>query len=80
LAAFSSTLALDRVRSSGASLVLAVASEKVSSTLPPCGSVAVTLTSRLPTSSLPGVPAKVRVAASKLSQAGSAEPSASVAE
>ena len=42
-------------------------------------SVAVTRTVIAPTSPLAGVPEKVRVAASKLSQAGSAEPSARVA-
>ena len=42
-------------------------------------SVAVTRMVRLPTSPFPGVPEKVFVAGSKLSQAGSAEPSARVA-
>ena len=42
-------------------------------------SVAVTRMLRLPTSLLAGVPEKVRVDGLKLSQVGSAEPSASVA-
>ncbi len=42
-------------------------------------SIAVTRRLRVPTSLLPGVPEKVRVAGLKLSQPGSAEPSACVA-
>ena len=45
----------------------------------PPRSVAVALTLSVPTSAAVGVPLKVRVAALKLSQAGSGEPSAAVA-
>ena len=63
----------------GASLTLVTVRLKVVLTLLLVVSVAVTLMLRLPTSALPGVPEKVPVAALKLSQAGSAEPSASSA-
>jgi hypothetical protein len=53
---------------------------KVSDTLAPRRSVAVTLARKLPTSPLTGTPENRRVAGSKVSQAGSAEPSESVAE
>jgi hypothetical protein len=56
-----------------------MASTKSSLTLAPAPSVAVTRTVTLPTSPFPGVPEKLRVVTSKLSQPGSAEPSASVA-
>ena len=45
----------------------------------PPRSVAETLTPSVPTSAAAGVPLNVRVAALKVSQAGSAEPSAAVA-
>ena len=55
----------------GASLVLVTVMVKVSDTVPPLPSLAVTVTLTGPTSPLAGVPLKVRVLASKLSQAGS---------
>ena len=56
----------------GASLVLATVRWKVSSTDAAVAVVAVTLTEIVPTSPFAGVPEKVRVAALKVSQAGSA--------
>ena len=73
------TDALSKLRSCGASLLFAVVSVNTSSTLDPCGSVAVTRTSSDPTSPFSGVPEKVRVEASNDSHPGSADPSASVA-
>ena len=52
---------------------------KVSLTEPPLPSLAVTFTETVSTSAACGVPEKVRVAALKLSHAGSAVSSASVA-
>ena len=52
---------------------------KVSLAARPPRSVAETLTPSVPTSAAVGVPLNVRVAALKVSQAGSAEPSAAVA-
>ena len=63
----------------GASLVLATVSTKSSATEMPLPSVAVTFTLTRPTSPFAGVPEKVRVVALKLSQVGSAVPSARVA-
>ena len=62
--------------STGRSLALATSSAKVSSPCSPEPSVAITRMASSPTSALVGVPLKVRVVASKLSQPGSAEPSA----
>ena len=53
---------------------------KISLTFAPTLSVAVTLTFRLPTLSLVGVPEKVRVVALKLNQLGKALPFSKVAE
>ena len=78
-AAFSSTVFADSAMSVGASLVLVTVSVKLSSTDRLPRSAALTLTLIVPTSPLAGVPLKVRVAALKLSQVGSALPSASVA-
>src|SRR3990170_3424039 len=64
----------------GASLMLAMLIVKFWEALAPDVSVAVTRISRLPTSPLSGVPEKVLVAGSKLSQAGSGLPSARLAE
>ena len=64
----------------GASLVLLTVSSKVSLTVPPLPSSAVTAILKIPTSSLVGVPLKVAVLALKLSQLGKGEPSARVAE
>ena len=64
----------------GASLVLAATMLKVSLTEPPLPSSAVTSMFSVPTSPLSGVPLKVRVAASKLSQAGSNPPPVRSAE
>ena len=58
----------------GASLVLATAMLKVLVTEPPLPSSAATSMLTVPTSPLVGVPLKVRVAASKFSQLGSATP------
>ena len=63
----------------GASLTLATDMLKVPLPTLTAVSVAMTLTSTLPTCGSPGVPVKVRVAALKLSQAGKADPSARVA-
>ena len=63
----------------GASLVLVTVILNVSVTVALPGSVAVTLTAMTPTSPLTGVPLNVRVAASKLSQAGNALPFDNVA-
>ncbi len=63
----------------GASLTALTTMSKVSLTLPPLPSLAITSMLSVPTLALPGVPLKVRVAASKLSQAGSAPPPASCA-
>ena len=71
-----SAIALARV---GASLVLATTMSNTSDTAAFAPSVAVTFTLSVPTSALTGVPLKVRVAASKASQEGSAAPSAVVA-
>jgi hypothetical protein len=64
---------------SGLSLVLAIARIKISCAVAPEPSAAITLIFRLPTSLFSGVPLKVPVVASKDSQDGRAEPSASVA-
>ena len=66
------------VASTGASLTLVIVRLKAVLT-EASPSLAVTLMLRLPTSPLAGVPEKVPVAVLKLSQLGSAEPSASVA-
>ena len=63
----------------GASLALPTASVKLPLACAPAPSVAVTLMSIAPTSPLAGMPLKVRVAALKDSQPGSAVPSAFVA-
>ena len=63
----------------GASLVLAIVMSKVVDTAALALSVAVTLTVSRPTSSLAGVPEKVRVEGLKPSQDGSGLPLASVA-
>ncbi len=63
------------VTSSGGSFVPSTSRPKTSATAVPAPSVAVTRTSRVPTSSLPGVPAKPAAAGSKASQAGSGLPS-----
>ena len=63
----------------GKSLVLATTMSKVSLTVPPWPSLAVTFTCRVPTSAFSGVPLNLRVVASKLSQLGNAEPSSNVA-
>jgi len=63
----------------GASLMFSTVSANVLLMLAPAASVAVTLTEIVPTSPFAGVPVKVRVVASKLSQAGRALPFASVA-
>ena len=52
---------------------------KVSEAVPPLPSLVVTFTDSVPTSAAAGVPEKVRVAASKLSQSGKAAASACVA-
>ena len=59
----------------GVSFTLATVTSKLSLTLKPAASVAVTLRLTGPTSAFSGVPLKVRVAASKLSHCGNAEPS-----
>src|SRR5258705_13888650 len=64
----------------GASLVLLTVTVKSWDAVAPAVSVAVTRISRLPTSPLSGVPEKVLVAGSKLSQAGSGLPLARVAD
>ncbi|MOA68894.1 hypothetical protein D3C78_1967500 [compost metagenome] len=63
----------------GASLVLATVRVKVVLALRLPLSVAVTRTSRLPTSICAGVPLKVRVPTSKISQSGNASPLARLA-
>ena len=63
----------------GASLTALTTMSKVSLTLPPLPSLAITSMLNVPASALPGVPLKVRVAVSKLSQAGRAPPPASCA-
>ena len=63
----------------GASFALATVSVKLPLACAPALSVAVTRSTTAPTSPLVGVPLKRRVAASKLSHAGSAVPSACVA-
>ena len=55
------------------------AMSKLSLTVPPLPSLAVTFTVTVPASVVSGVPEKVRVPASKLSQSGSALPSDLVA-
>ncbi len=60
----------------GASLVLAIATSKVSDTVPPRPSSAVTLTEIVPTSPLAGVPLNVRVASLNVNHAGNAPPPA----
>ncbi|MCY1361852.1 hypothetical protein D9M68_257430 [compost metagenome] len=65
------------VVSSGASLTAATTMLKVAETVPPWPSSAITWRLRVPASLSVGVPLKVRVAASKLSQAGRAPPPAS---
>ncbi len=64
----------------GTSLVSATVRVKLSVTVPPLPSLAVTSMVIIPTSPSAGVPLKVRVTASKLSQAGNAPPPASCAE
>ena len=64
----------------GAALLLSTTTSKFPMADAPAASVAVSLRAKLPTSPLSGVPLKARVVASKLSQAGSAAPSACVAE
>ena len=63
----------------GASLVVVTVMVKVSVAVALLPSVAVTFTSMAPTSPLAGVPLKVRVLVSKLSQLGKALPSDKVA-
>ena len=63
----------------GASLTLSTVMAKVSLTVAPALSVVVTLTLRLPTSLLSGVPLKVRVVGLKVNQVGNGLPSANVA-
>ena len=63
----------------GASLTLSTVMAKVSLTVAPALSVAVTLTFKLPTSPLSGVPLKVRVLGLKLNQVGNGLPSDSIA-
>ena len=58
----------------GASLTLATTMLKVSETVPPLPSLAVTSIEIVPISEFDGVPLKVRVRGSKLSQAGNAPP------
>ena len=65
--------------STGASLTLPTARLKSPLAAAPPRSVAVTRTSRLPTSALAGVPLKLRVAASNRNQAGNALPLARLA-
>ena len=60
--------------STGASLMLPTVRMKSPDALAPAKSVAVRRTDTLPTSALAGVPVKVRLAASKLSQAGKVAP------
>ena len=76
---FSSMTLAERTRAVGASLVLATLMAKVSLMSIPATSVAITCTLMEPTSAFNGVPLKVWVAASKLSQVGRAEPSLKVA-
>ena len=64
----------------GASFALATVRRNSLAVLAPAASVAVRRMSSAPTSALAGVPPKVRVAALKASQPGSALPSARVAE
>ena len=63
----------------GASLTALTTISKVSLTLPPLPSLAVTSMLSVPASALPGVPLKVRVTGSKLSHAGRRPPPASCA-
>jgi len=63
----------------GASFVFSTKTSKVSLTVAPPGSEAVTVTLTVPTSALPGMPLKAPVAESNASQPGNADPSASVA-
>ena len=63
------------VETSGAWLARSTSKEKVSLTLRPARSVAVTCTCRVVTSPSAGVPEKVRVALSKLNQEGRGAPS-----
>ena len=63
----------------GAAGAVTTAMSKVSLTVPPLLSSAVTLTDTVPTSAAAGVPEKVRVEAVNVSQAGSAVPSDFVA-
>src|SRR3989337_2432496 len=78
----SSVLAWSEIstEATGASLMLAMLIVKFWEALAPDVSVAVTRTASAPTSSFKGVPEKLLVAGSKLSQAGSGLPSASVAD
>ena len=64
----------------GASLTFWTAIAKISLTFAPALSVAVTLTFKLPTLSLVGVPLKVRVVGLKLNQLGKALPFSKVVE
>ena len=63
----------------GSSLMLLTAIVKVSETVTPLLSVAVTFTEMAPTSSFFGVPLNVRVSALNVSQEGNPPPFASVA-
>ncbi len=74
-----STRDSDSSRSAGASGTFATVIVKESSAQAPLGSSARSATVSSPTSPSPGVPLKVRVAASKLSHAGSGVPSLRVA-
>ena len=64
---------------SGASLTPATTISKVSVTVPPLPSLAITSIDTVPTKSLVGVPLNVRVPALKLNHAGNAPPPASCA-
>ena len=75
--AFWSAIALLKI---GASLTFSTAIAKISLADVPALSVAVTLTFRLPTLSLLGVPLKVRVVELKVNQLGKASPFSNVAE
>ncbi len=61
-------------------MVLATTMSKVSVTVPPLPSLAITSIDTVPTLAFEGVPLKVRVAALKLNQPGSEPPPASCAE
>ena len=64
----------------GASLTFSTVIVKISLTVAPALSVAVTLTFKFPTLSLVGVPLKVRVVELKVNQLGKALPFSNVAE